>query len=295
MSNFIVTADWHLREKLPRCRVDEDWLSFQESIIKFIIDKANKMSCDVCIVGDIFDSSNIPSNVLSMFIKECSKIKNTVYLLAGNHDLQYHSMENIDRSSIGVLKNISSEHNRIKYGMDFYGKWADFNDEIKGKESGLLFIHRLVFNNSKSIPPNVQAGTAQDMLDEFPKAKYIFLGDNHGSFIYEKKGRFVINPGSIYRGEVGQKDYKPSVYYVDTDEGIIEQIFLPDTGPMVEDAYILAENEKEERISAFVEKLKKNEVVELDFMKNIEKALLINKKLDKEIVKVIRELCEEEN
>jgi DNA repair exonuclease SbcCD nuclease subunit len=299
MPKLVWSADWHLTDSKPRCRIDEDWLGFLNSIMQSVVKIANDKKAILGIGGDLFGrkSPNVPNYIVSMFLRNVLQVKKGVRILAGNHDTPGHNFDYIERSSFGILDAFitGNENNgRLNY-IDDLGSWNHFNGEIKNPNQELQFIHRLVFNSSKSIPPNVQASTAQDMLDEFLKAKYIFLGDNHGSFIYEKKGRFVINPGSIYRGEVGQIDYKPSVYYVDTDEGIIEQIFLPDTGPMVEDAYILEEHEKEERIGAFVEKLKKNEVVELDFMKNIEKALLINKKLDKETVKVIRELCEEEN
>lgn len=294
MNNFIISADWHLREKAPRCRRDEDWLLFQQFIVKEIISICNKKHCDLILVGDIFDTPNVPAYVLNTFISECSKIKNVVYFLAGNHDLPFHSIENIDRSAIGILKNLSLEHNRIKYGIDFYGQWTDFNDEIKGKNTELLFIHRLVFKSAKDLPPNVNACTAQDLLDEFPKAKWIFTGDMHKKFHYENKGRHVINPGCINRQASDFKEYKPSIYYVDTDDNIVEEILLNDSGQVVDDTYIKSETERENRIEAFVEGVKKNGKVSLDFMQNLEEAINKNKKLSKETKDMIYELCEEE-
>jgi DNA repair exonuclease len=288
---LIISADWHLRAIKPRCRLDEDWELFQRSLVSEIVSIANNKKCPLVIVGDLFDSPNCLARIISMAIEELSKIKYTVHFLAGNHDLPYHSIENLQNSSIGIFSSLSKEHNKIVYGMDDFGQWSDFNDTIKGDDYKLMFIHRLVFQNTKSVPPNVQASTAQDLLNEFDKADFIFTGDNHTSFIYKKGQRQVINSGSIYRGSSDQKNYKPSVYFVDTDDEEIEQIFLSDTSEIVDDSYIIEQDEKEERISAFVEKLKKNEAIELDFMKNIEKALLINKKLSKETVNMINELC----
>jgi DNA repair exonuclease SbcCD nuclease subunit len=293
MPKLIISADWHLRDKAPRCRMDENWESFQRNLVSEIVTIANNKKCPLVIVGDLFDSPNCPARIISMAIEELSKIKYTVHFLAGNHDLPYHSIENLQNSSIGIFSSLSKEHNKIVHGMDDFGQWIDFNDKVKGDDYKLLFIHRLVFQNTKSLPPNVQASTAQDLLDEFYQADWIFTGDNHTSFVYKKGQRQLINPGSIYRGSSDQKDYKPSVYFVDTDNEKIEQIFLSDTQEIVDDSYIIEQDEKEERISAFVEKLKKNEAIELDFMKNIEKALLINKKLSKETVNMINYLCSE--
>lgn len=291
---FIISADWHLRDKAPRCRLDENWELFQRNLVKEIVLIANNKKCPLVIVGDLFDSPNCPARIISMAIEELSKIKYTVHFLAGNHDLPYHSIENLQNSSIGIFSSLSKEHNKIVHGMDDFGQWVDFNDKVKGDDYKLLFIHRLVFQNTKSLPPNVQASTGQDLLNEFDKTNWIFTGDNHQSFIYKKRQRQVVNPGSIYRGSSDQKNYKPSVYYVDIDNEKIEQIFLLDTTEIVDDQYIIDCDEKESRILAFVEKLKKNEAIELDFLKNIENKLLINKKLSKETVSMIRELCTED-
>jgi DNA repair exonuclease SbcCD nuclease subunit len=175
--------------------------------------------------------------------------------------------------------------------MSEYGQWNHFNCEVQGKKTGLLFQHRLVFENIKSMPPNVQAISAQELLKEHPDIDYIFLGDNHSAFHYEKNGKHVVNPGATIRQSVNEQSYKPSVYYVNTEKEIVERIYLHDDIAMVEDGYLVEETERINHIEAFVEKLKKNEVVELDFLSNIENGLLVNKKLSKETVKMIRELC----
>jgi len=294
MPRFIVTADWHLRATKPRCRLDEDWLAFQENMVKYIVDKANEYECDIKIIGDIFDTPNVPSHIASMFIRQVSKCKEGIQFIAGNHDLPFHSIESLANSTIGIIYEAAQHHSKIYHGMTC-GLWNDFGQlSTKGGISKIVFTHQLVFENKKAIPPNSEGLTPSDMLDLYPTAKYIFCGDNHTSFHYEKKGRHVFNPGSIYRGSSDQKNYKPLVYFVDTNlEQYIEE-YLPDNEEIVDDSYIIEQDEKEERISAFVEKLKKNEAIELDFMKNIEKALLINKKLSKETVNMIRELCNEE-
>jgi DNA repair exonuclease SbcCD nuclease subunit len=291
---FIVTADWHLRNDRPRCRIDEDWLGFQESIVEWIVSKANEYECDIKIVGDIFDTPNVPSNIVSMFLRQVSKCKERIQFIAGNHDLPWHSIDNLDNSSIGIIYNMSLHHARIYHGMTC-GIWSDFNGVEKGlPKTGLAFVHKLVFENSKSIPPNVSAITASDLLDFYPSSNWIFVGDNHHGFHYQKKNRHVINCGCITRQTSDFIDYEPRIWFVDTDLGQVIEEMIPDNLPMVDDSYIKSENEREGRIEAFVEGIKKNGKVTLDFIENIEKGLLKNKKLSKETVQCIRELCEEE-
>ncbi len=293
---FIASSDKHLQLNLPRCRTDIDWIVTQKKALQFIVNEANKRKCPVFDFGDIFDTAKVPSIIVSMFLEFAFSINYGLRILAGNHSLLYHSIDNINESSFGILdKIVKSGDKRIQY-YDDIGMYSHFNEELKGNpDTKILFIHRLVFENAKSIPPNVQACTAQELLDEYPTMKWIFCGDMHKSFHYEKKGRHVINPGCMLRTASDFKQYQPIIYYIDTDKNIVEEISIPDDGDIIDDKYITDQNEKEERIGAFVEKLKKNEVIELDFLKNIERALQINKKLSKETVSMINELCLEED
>ena len=292
---FIASSDKHLQLNIPRCRIDDDWLQTQKNLLQFIANEANKRKCPVYDFGDIFDTAKVPSIIISMFLEFAFSVNAGIRILAGNHSLLYHSMDNIDESSFGIIdKIVKSKDKRIQY-FDDIGMYSHFSEELKGKDTSLLFIHRLVFENKKSLPPNVQACTAQDLLDEYPTMKWIFVGDQHHSFHYEKKGRHVINPGCMYRGASDFKNYQPIVYFIDTDKEIIEEIELPDNGKMVDDSYIIEEKERTDRLDSFVERLKKDGNIELDFLSNIENALNKNKKMSKDTIICIRELCEMED
>jgi DNA repair exonuclease SbcCD nuclease subunit len=296
---LIWTADWHICDQIPRCRIDEDWYGFLENLIQFIVDTANRKNAILGIGGDLFGrrSPNVSNYLLSMFIKKILQIKKGTRILAGNHDEYFHNFDYISKTSFGILDAfISSNENNGKLSyIDDLGTWYNFNEEIVNPNKEIIFLHRLVFENAKTIPPNVEASTANDLLNEFPNAKLILTGDNHGSFIYEKKGRRVCNPGSIYRGNAEQINYQPIMYFIDTDKDSIEIIELPDQGKMVTDSYIIEEKERTDRLDSFVERLKKDGNIELDFLSNIENALNKNKKMSKETIICIRELCEMED
>jgi DNA repair exonuclease SbcCD nuclease subunit len=293
VSKFILAADLHIRNDRPRCRIDENWEETQRLMIQEIVSIANGHKCPLVITGDLFDSPNIPARFIVMLIEEFSKIINKVHFLAGNHELPYHSIDNVENSSIGIFNVLAREHNKIVDGMSDFGEWAYFNSKIRGKETGLLFIHRLVFESIKTIPPNVSAITASDLLKEYSDSKWIFLGDNHSFFYYEKNGEHVLNPGCTIRQKSDEKKYRPSVCYVDTDKEIVERIYLNDNIEMVNDSYLVEENERENRIEAFVEGIKKNGKISLDFLSNLEEGIKKNKKLSIETIQCIRELCED--
>lgn len=102
--NFVITADWHIRSNLPRCRKDNDWYETQWKAMEQIKDFANEKQCPIFIVGDIFHSNGETSfYCIQMIQKLARKTKCGIYLLAGNHDLIFHSSENIERSAIGIL------------------------------------------------------------------------------------------------------------------------------------------------------------------------------------------------
>jgi hypothetical protein len=92
-----------------------------------------------------------------------------------------------------------------------------------------------------------------------------------------------------------KKNYIPSIYYIDIDKKIFDSIPVPDDGPVVDDSYIKSEEERDSRIMAFIESVKNNGKVSLDFMKNIEIALEKNKSdIDENTLEMIHELMEGE-
>ncbi len=274
----IHTADWHLRLDLPRCRRDPDWLNTQRLIIREIVALSNHHKCPVALVGDLFHTPRVPDEVVSMLIEESLLSKYGIGVISGNHDLPYHSWDNVSRSSFGIVWNLAENEQAglfplFKIGVA--GQWGQSG--IVGSENEVLFLHRLVFKSQKDLPPNVEASLAQDLLDEFPDFDWILTGDMHKAFHYEKDGRHVVNPGCITRQAADFKDYRPSVYLVDTEEGIVEQLFLNETAEVIDDAYLRAEEERDERITAFVDTVKTSGTVSLDFKANIETALLKTK------------------
>jgi len=295
---LIVTSDWHLRATRPRCRTDENWIETQRNALAQIKKISVKKNAPVFVVGDLFHSNSDTSFECIQLVQSLADELGELYILAGNHDLPYHSSENIEKSAIGVLFNSQNifpiseffkkwhwnTDEKIRYSASNFDKWDDENAEM-------VFKHVLCFPDAKSIPQNVDAMTAKELLDEFPNARWIFIGDYHHNFHYEKNGKHVVNPGCLLRQASDMKNYKCGVYYVDTDENIVEFVPIIDNESFVDDSYILKQEEREERIESFVDKLSDTKNVSLDFVDNVQKAMLENN-FGFEIKTVVEELME---
>ena len=278
---LIITADWHLRATAPRCRTDEDWIKTQKDTLRQIADYAIRYEAKVCVVGDVFHTNTDASfEVINMVQDMAKRLKefglDGLYILAGNHDLPYHNSENINKSAIGLLLNSENIHKIEELGDNISA--PNFDEEVKDKE--IVFRHILVIPDNER-NPMIDCKSPQDLLDETPSAKYIFTGDYHHNFVYQKDKRYVINSGCTLRQVSDMKDYKCVVYLIDTDTGLVESEPLFDKNDIIDDSYILKDKEREERIESFVDKLADTNVISLDFVENVQKLMVKNKFSDK--------------
>jgi len=290
---FVLTADWHLRGTKPRCRTDENWYASQENALNQVKSFANEKKCPIFVVGDIYHSiKDTTFYCIQMVQKLARKTKKGLYVLAGNHDLLYHSTENINRSPIGILMNSDKIYEIKDYfienGMEDFSA-GNFDEETENKK--IIFKHVLCFPDMKSLPPNINALTAKDLLEQYSRAKWIFTGDYHKNFHYEKNGRHVVNPGCLLRQAVDFKDYESGFYFIDTDNDVVDFNPIIDFDEFVDDSYILKQEEREKRIEDFVDKLKDTKVISLDFVENVKNAIVSND-FEDDMVDMINELME---
>lgn len=282
---FVLTADWHIRATKPRCRIDEDWIQTQRLALNQIADIANSNDFPVYVVGDLFHSHGDTSFEVVQLIQEfANSLNHGMFILAGNHDLPHHNSSNLHKSAIGILLHCE-KINFIQNNE--YVSAGNFDQETENKD--IIFKHILCFPDLKSMPPNVNAVTAEDLLGEYDNARWIFTGDYHHNFVYENKGRHVVNSGCLIRQVSDMKDYQCGVYVIDTDLNKIDFVPIVDDYDLVDDSHILRQNEKDERIENMVDKLMDIEAVSLDFIQNIENVLLKTDVSD-EIRKCVKEL-----
>lgn len=284
---FLHTADWHLRSDRPLCRKDENWIKTQfDQVLQIFLEAVNRGIDTIVHTGDIFDTPRQPSEVINIFnlAREKSKYEGKFYLLPGNHDLLYHSIKNIDQCAIGVLARC--------YGVQLV-KESSFEN--------VLLKHTLTFPDRKSMPPNVKAFSADELLKEFPGKRVILTGDYHQSFTYRNMaGRMVINPGCMNIQVADMRDYAPSVYVVslgkdELDEYSVEPVEIKESKDMVSFLHLKQIEERENRIALLADKVKLSKKgMTLDFWKNVESAGQRGQ-LDEPVVQIIEEIRSEIN
>ncbi len=287
MSKIIVTGDWHIRSDVPICRKDIDWLYTQKQVIEFIFGYAEEQGINTIVhTGDLFHRGNSHSSVVSMLARILSKriVENDnlkFLMIAGNHDLPYHNIRNKFVSSFGA---IYSFVDRKQNFIDLF----DFGMEKDAKKTKkIIAIHRLTYEKNK--PQYIEdASTAQELLEEFPDANIICVGDNHSNFIYSEKGRHVVNPGCITIQNAEKKNYSPGFWVVDTKDNSFEFVLVPNDENNITDLHTVQKKERKNRISAFVESLMGSDVgLNLDFVSVLEKIVQKEgKEMQKELQKI---------
>jgi len=299
MSGFIITADWHLRSQRPRCRLDDNWLETQRNALMHIATYAGEYEADVIVIGDIFHSTNETTNEVIGLVQELALVLEEtdckLYILAGNHDLPQHNLDNIHRSAFNILlnsKNVMHLNDCEAFAEMGYSHSAhDFGEA--DEDSQIIFKHILCFPENEKIPPSDKIVKPSELFAQFENAKYIFTGDYHRQFVYAKGKKKLLNPGCLLRQAADMIDYEPAVFYAEFVNGELTYTTLPipDDEKLVTDEYLEKEEIRNSRIEAFIERIKENEQVTFDFVENVHN-LLKNNRIDAEIKSTILELME---
>lgn len=281
----IITADWHLRKDVPQSRpeTEEGWINLQFSIVKRIQDHAINTGLDIYQNGDLYHRSQPYQGIIGNLIAAFTGFPLGFYRLAGNHDLPYHNWDNVLNS--GWYASPGFDMTIVQNGA------FHFEQESHKTKNKIVFTHQLTFPDEKSRPYMAGGKTAEDLLEEFPNAKWIFTGDYHKAFHYEKRGRHVVNPGCLTRQSATEEDYDCGFYVVDTEKNKVEFVSIGDTVPL-NTMHLKKSKERETRIDAFMEIVESKGKVSLSYRDNLEKKLE-NKKITKGIRTIITEIKEE--
>lgn len=281
----IITGDWHLRNDVPICRPEtqEEWIDLQFSKVRQIFEYAINHDLPILHTGDLFHRSQPYYGVVGRFNELCKELKPEFYKLAGNHDLPYHNFDNVLNSGW-----YSAYGEDIK---DFYGGAFHFGTKPTRLKAEIVFTHQLIFKTEKELPPMIDGKTAKDLLNEFSKAKYIFTGDNHKTFHYEKNDRHVINPGCLLRQSATEEDYNTGFYIVNTDTNKFDFHSIGDDC-LLNTNHLQKTKERDERIEAFISKVQASGQVSFNFTENLN-AKLLNKKIAQGIKDIVIEIKEE--
>jgi len=281
----IFFADVHLMEKTPINRVD-DVFETQFKKLQFIKELQVKYNCPVYCSGDFFNNAKPSPHLLSRAIQA---IPSNFHTVLGNHDLPYHNIELWYKCGVYVL--YKAKKLEILNGMHFNSDYDDsYLIDVKGRK--LLVIHIMTFANKEPYP-GCTAPRARGLLRKYEKADVILTGDNHITFTETYKNRILVNPGSMLRTTIAQRNHKPSVFLYNAKNNEVEQLILPyDENALVEEDKATVEIEqveiKEEEIKKLTDLLKSKK---FSFGGNVTRLINAyfekNKTVDEEVKQII--------
>lgn len=278
-------SDIHLTANRPIARKDEDWIGAQQEIINWIVDLSIEKKADVILDnGDTFDTSVQHFSVINIIPKALEGKSMPWVSMLGNHSLQYHQRENYMKSSmstLGLCRNIEV---------------LDCTDEFESDFHGIQMIHRLVCEGENDVFKSYE--TAESIMKDYPHSNLILCGDNHHSYMREENGRYLFNVGNAIRHSASMIESTPRCVFLDYDEENdklldYEWIDIPDKGEMVSNEHLIKIQEKEEHKMDFLEKIKDQEKITLDFWDNVDKYLgenEINKETE-DVLLQVRDNC----
>jgi len=275
----ILTGDWHLREDIPICRIDDFW-EVQWKKVDFISNLQKKYNCPVLHSGDLFNHWKPSPYLLATTIEH---LPNNFWTIFGNHDLPQHNLELANKCGINVLQKANKLQiiNRTHWGQ--IPKESSYVNIPNTKR--LLVWHIMTYTGN--IPwPNCPDSSATKLLKKYPQYKLILTGHNHKSFTAEFNGRLLVNPGSISRQSADQIDHLPCIFLWYADTNTVEPIYLPIEEDAVSKEHIEQIVNRDNRIEAFVSKLNTDWECALSFEENLER-LIENNKIRNSIKQII--------
>lgn len=226
---LLACSDIHLTGTAPVFRSGEpDWWAAQARSLRFLKDKQKQYNLPVVIAGDIFDKA-IGDSRLVNFATDNLPFS---YAIAGNHDLPYHNVNNIQHSAYGNLLRTKSIFNIedtvrltvrgtsiVLHGFWYSRPFAPLKERTA--DLHIAVVHEYVWAKEfgyYGVPDNVHSDNVKKQLTGYD---FLIFGDNHIPFI---EGNLV-NCGSFYRRTKGHEDFQPVIAEIYKDH--IEFVPIP--------------------------------------------------------------------
>lgn len=291
--DLILTSDWHLRSTIPTCRKG-GFFKEQEDKVNFILKESHLYQCPIVIAGDIGNIPQWENWLLEQYIEKFKKHNQRIYVLPGQHDLPNHRLDRLHKSGLGVLiasnvvilllrePSFISVIDIEVYPVQFGNKIPN----VKSNESNvckryIAVIHQLV-SQSKLWEGQKNFTSAKSLLKKFSCYDLIISGDNHQSFVEEYKGRLLVNPGSIMRTTISQKDFKPKIYLWYAETNTVKEVFIPIKEDVFNPIEEIIELDDENTIR-FIQTIKRDYDINISFEKNMERCLNKNSDLPERV------------
>jgi DNA repair exonuclease SbcCD nuclease subunit len=279
---MILTADWHLRGDVPTARTDrQTYLHSQSAKRDYIFALAIRLGIPILIAGDIGHKPEWPNWLLTSFINVVLANKGLrILAIPGQHDLPEHRLDQWQNSGVGVLaaagaiemlvepfNNVTMNDVQIDTAP-FGVKPPEWDGGVEGRN--ILVCHTLL--SDRKDDPN-GGEYADPFIKRHDMYDLILCGDNHRTFAKQYRNTLLLSPGSLMRMSADQMGHRPACFLWYAEGNIVRPMYLPIIEGVVSREHIEVVKAKEERLSAFTERLKGAGEIKLSFEKNAEQGM----------------------
>ena len=271
----ILCSDLHLRETQPEARLD-DFMETQARKLAWLKNLQIKYDCPILSGGDTFHHWRPSPYLLAWCLRN---LPDNIITTPGQHDLPAHNLSHITKSGLQVLSDAGKVVVLTDTYLEVFGQLGisgfPWGVELNGisplLNHSIAIIHYGVYQSKPHYPGAEEVGgTARSVIKKMPGFDLIVSGDNHLTFTRKIGNQLLVNPGSFTRQSAAQMDHKPCVFLWCAKTNEVEQVFVPIEEGVINRNHIDVENEKNERLTAFVERMNTDIEVELSFEKNLE-------------------------
>lgn len=136
----------------------------------------------------------------------------------------------------------------------------------------IVMLHEQIWQdeNKPTWAHNIGAFSVSNLLHEFEDCDLILTGDNHQNFANEKDGTILVNPGSMMRITADQEDFQPQCYLYYAEDNSIKAVDFPIEKGVHQRGHLDSAKERDNRISAYIEKMNQDWELGLSFRNNLE-------------------------
>jgi DNA repair protein SbcD/Mre11 len=262
MFKILFATDLHAKLLKPSTRLDPSFVDTISAKMNFILGLAKTVNMTI-FGGDICDNPDPSNSVIIRLMKLLSESDCDVFSVIGNHDIFGYQQHSVGNSAMGILMEAGCLHrldtvynNGITIrGMHAFDK-LDFSANPNARYN-IVVAHKMITN--ASLPGAIPISE----LAKVNKVDLVLSGDMHSPHCIEHEGKTYINPGSITRMSIADRDRKPQVVIITIDDDYKMSYEFVDI-PCVPGAEIFdisayeANKEKESRAQDFVKSYASN-------------------------------------
>jgi hypothetical protein len=264
----ILCADIHLTLRPPAARAGEpDWLAAQARPLEQLKGLAANQ-CPILCAGDVFDRWNAPAELINWAYDHLPYMR----AIPGQHDLPFHSYEDVDKSAfktlslLGVIKELV-EWQTILGGTVQAFPWGAEIEPADGPPPHIAVIHSYIWRKGCSYPGAPDESNIDGWAERLRGYDVAVFGDNHIPFSGRAGACRVVNCGTLQRRKADE--HQPQVWLLHRDL-TVEPVDI-DISEDVFDGTTTATPEKETAdFSGFLEELNTLGTAALDFTTAVE-------------------------